>query len=41
MNKAALLGVEYGFHVPLIVAPLTLIWAFRRAAAVGRSAGRP
>jgi hypothetical protein len=28
MNKAALLGVEYGFHVPLIVAPLTLIWAF-------------
>jgi hypothetical protein len=28
MNTGSLLWVEYSFHVPLILAPLLLIWAF-------------
>jgi hypothetical protein len=28
MDTGPLLWIEYGFHVPLIVAPLVLIWAF-------------
>jgi hypothetical protein len=27
MDTGALLWIEYGFHVPLVIAPLVLIWA--------------
>jgi hypothetical protein len=41
MDTGPLLWIEYGFHVPLIVAPLVLIWALtpdRRVVRSGASA---
>ncbi|HVL85576.1 MAG TPA: hypothetical protein VM367_15000 [Pseudonocardia sp.] len=32
MDTGPLLWIEYGFHVPLVVAPLVLIWALPSAA---------
>ena len=32
MDPGPLLWIEYGFHVPLVVAPLVLIWALTSAA---------
>jgi hypothetical protein len=31
MDLSGLLGIEYGFHVPLIAAPLALVWGLHGA----------
>lgn len=36
MDTGALLWIEYGFHLPLIVAPLVLIWALTGTRSPGR-----
>jgi hypothetical protein len=40
MDTRALLWIEYGFHVPLVIAPLVLIWALTSTRSRGPAAGR-